>query len=129
MSNQFADVSIEVESSSSSSSPHTSLLANSSKLSTVVSPNAVLKSNNLPEPVYDDDHPAPFSWNPRDWATTLKDEVMSREGALSFAMTEKKRILYRAMFGEFLVTFLFLFIVQAVQINNGRQGISYKFRI
>ncbi|RKO95204.1 aquaporin-like protein, partial [Caulochytrium protostelioides] len=36
-------------------------------------------------------------------------------------MTEKRRVLLRAIFGEGLCSFLFFFIVMACAVNNGRQ--------
>jgi glycerol uptake facilitator-like aquaporin len=58
-----------------------------------------------------------WSWNPMDWYTGIKHEVTE----FDLAMTEKKRVMIRAVFGEGLVTFLFMFIVMATAVNNGRQ--------
>ncbi|KAL5040552.1 hypothetical protein BDEG_25049 [Batrachochytrium dendrobatidis JEL423] len=59
-----------------------------------------------------------FSWNPYDWYLGIKKETQE----FSFEMDEKKRVMFRAIFGEGLVTFLFLFIVEATAVNNGRQA-------
>jgi glycerol uptake facilitator-like aquaporin len=58
-----------------------------------------------------------WSWNPVDWYTGVKHELTD----FNLQMTEKKRVLIRAVFGEGLVTFLFMFIVMATAVNNGRQ--------
>ncbi|KND00014.1 uncharacterized protein SPPG_04360 [Spizellomyces punctatus DAOM BR117] len=63
------------------------------------------------------DAPGKFSWNPLEWIKEFQQDW--RE--FSWAMTEKRRVLLRAVFGEGLCTFLFLFIVEAVAVNNGRQ--------
>ncbi|KAJ3195495.1 hypothetical protein HK101_011931 [Irineochytrium annulatum] len=67
--------------------------------------------------VADDDAPGNFSWNPVDWYNDIKREFDD----FSWTMDEKKRVLLRAVLGEGLVTFLFLFIVEATGVNNGRQ--------
>ncbi|KAJ3333914.1 hypothetical protein HDU76_001395 [Blyttiomyces sp. JEL0837] len=72
-----------------------------------------------PEPEPDDDAPGYFSWNPMDWYLDLKKEI----DEFSWTLTEKKKVLLRAVFGEGLVTFLFLFIVEATAVNNGRQEV------
>ncbi|TPX43323.1 hypothetical protein SeLEV6574_g05136 [Synchytrium endobioticum] len=65
-----------------------------------------------------DDVPGKFiSWNPIDWYHDLQQEFTD----FSWEMTEKRRVLLRAVFGEGLCTFLFLFIVEAVSMNNSRQ--------
>ncbi|KAJ3233709.1 hypothetical protein HDU81_002031 [Chytriomyces hyalinus] len=64
-----------------------------------------------------DDAPGRFSWNPYDWYLDLKKEY----DEFTWEMDERKRVLLRAVFGEGLVTFLFLFIVEATAVNNGRQ--------
>jgi glycerol uptake facilitator-like aquaporin len=58
-----------------------------------------------------------WSWNPVDWYTGIKHEITD----FNIQMTEKKRVMIRAVFGEGLVTFLFMFIVMAIGVNNGRQ--------
>lgn len=58
-----------------------------------------------------------WSWNPLDWYHGVKTELSE----FNLQMTEKKRILIRAVLGEGLVTFLFMFIVMATSVNNGRQ--------
>ncbi|KAI9105523.1 aquaporin-like protein [Phlyctochytrium arcticum] len=63
------------------------------------------------------DAPGKFSWNPVDWIREFQRDYSE----FSWAMTEKRRVLLRAVFGEGLCTFLFLFIVEAVTVNNGRQ--------
>ncbi|KAI8823542.1 aquaporin-like protein [Fimicolochytrium jonesii] len=63
------------------------------------------------------DPPGKFSWNPMDWVKEFQQDYKE----FSWAMTEKRRVLLRAVFGEGLCTFLFLFIVEAVTVNNGRQ--------
>ncbi|KAJ3312850.1 hypothetical protein HDV04_002660 [Boothiomyces sp. JEL0838] len=60
-----------------------------------------------------------WSWNPVDWAKGIYHEITT----FNLEMTEKKRILLRAVFGEGLVTFLFLFIAMATAVNNGRQEV------
>ncbi|KAJ3299679.1 hypothetical protein HK104_007750 [Borealophlyctis nickersoniae] len=65
------------------------------------------------------DAPGKFSWNPRDWIREFQDDFKN----FSWAMTEKRRVLFRAVFGEGLCTFLFLFIVESTAVNNGRQEI------
>ncbi|KAJ3209380.1 hypothetical protein HDU82_000882 [Entophlyctis luteolus] len=65
----------------------------------------------------DDDAPGYFSWNPIDWYKDLKKEF----DEFTWVLDEKKRVLLRAVFGEGLVTFLFLFTVEATAVNNGRQ--------
>ncbi|KAJ1567523.1 hypothetical protein HK405_005672, partial [Cladochytrium tenue] len=95
----------------------------------------------------DEDAPGYFSWNPLDWYRDLKKEFDD----FSWTLTERKRVvgaqivpfglpmplpefsrpfnsrspgptqLFRAVFGEGLCTFLFLFIVEATAVNNGRQ--------
>ncbi|KAI8919433.1 aquaporin-like protein [Powellomyces hirtus] len=62
------------------------------------------------------DAPGYFSWNPLDWIKEFQGEFEE----FSWAMTEKRRVLLRAVFGEGLCTFLFLFVVEAVAVNNGR---------
>lgn len=69
---------------------------------------------------YDDDHPAPLSLNPVDWIRDIKHEIKT----FSWQMSERRRILMRAIAGEGLCTFLFLFIVEAVAINNSRQVVT-----
>ncbi|KAH6560726.1 hypothetical protein BASA50_007238 [Batrachochytrium salamandrivorans] len=59
-----------------------------------------------------------FSWNPYDWYLGIRREIQE----FSFTIDEKKRVMFRAIFGEGLVTFLFLFIVEATAVNNGRQA-------
>ncbi|KAJ3389054.1 hypothetical protein HDU92_001183 [Lobulomyces angularis] len=59
----------------------------------------------------------PLSLNPMDWYRDIKSEYEQ----FTWAMTEKKRVLLRAIFGEGLCTFLFLFTVMAASVNNGRQ--------
>ncbi|KAJ3026176.1 UNVERIFIED_CONTAM: hypothetical protein HDU68_006093 [Siphonaria sp. JEL0065] len=66
-----------------------------------------------------DDAPGYFSWNPIDWYKDLKKEF----DEFTWEMDERKRVLLRAVFGEGLVTFLFLFIVEATAVNNGRQEV------
>ncbi|KAI9340812.1 aquaporin-like protein [Obelidium mucronatum] len=73
----------------------------------------------VPEPDTFDDAPGYFSWNPIDWYKDLKKEF----DEFTWEMDEKKRVLLRAVFGEGLVTFLFLFIVEATAVNNGRQEV------
>ncbi|KAJ3123868.1 hypothetical protein HK100_011455 [Physocladia obscura] len=68
-------------------------------------------------PADDGDAPGYFSWNPIDWYTDLRKEF----DEFTWEMDERKRVLLRAVFGEGLVTFLFLFIVEATAVNNGRQ--------
>ena len=68
-------------------------------------------------PQFDDDHPAPISLNPLDWMRDIRDEIKN----FNFTMNERKRVLIRAIMGEGLVTFLFLFTVMAASVNNGRQ--------
>ncbi|KAJ3090206.1 hypothetical protein HK102_004412 [Quaeritorhiza haematococci] len=65
-----------------------------------------------------DDLPTQCSWNPVDWWKEIKSDFTD----FSWQMTEKRRVLLRAVFGEGLVTFLFLFIVEATVVNNGRQA-------
>ncbi|KAJ3271860.1 hypothetical protein HDV01_006145 [Terramyces sp. JEL0728] len=60
-----------------------------------------------------------WSWNPVDWAKGIYHEIAT----FNLEMTEKKRILLRAVFGEGLVTFLFLFVAMATAVNNGRQEV------
>ncbi|KAJ3214359.1 hypothetical protein HDU67_001747 [Dinochytrium kinnereticum] len=64
-----------------------------------------------------DDAPGRFSWNPVDWYREFRQEFEE----FTWTFDEKKRVLVRAVLGEGLVTFLFLFIVQATSVNNGRQ--------
>ncbi|KAL2915093.1 hypothetical protein HK105_205417 [Polyrhizophydium stewartii] len=59
-----------------------------------------------------------FSWNPYDWYLGIRREISE----FSFTMDEKKRVLIRAILGEGLVTFLFMFIVEGIAVNNGRQA-------
>ncbi|KAJ3109477.1 hypothetical protein HDU96_007193 [Phlyctochytrium bullatum] len=61
--------------------------------------------------------PGKFSWNPVDWYREFKQEW----DEFTWTFDEKKRVLVRAVLGEGLVTFLFLFIVMATSVNNGRQ--------
>ncbi|KAJ1556516.1 hypothetical protein HK405_002667, partial [Cladochytrium tenue] len=75
----------------------------------------VVRSGANAEP--DEDAPGYFSWNPLDWYRDLKKEFDD----FSWTLTERKRVLFRAVFGEGLCTFLFLFIVEATAVNNGRQ--------
>ncbi|KAI8812538.1 aquaporin-like protein [Cladochytrium replicatum] len=73
-----------------------------------------------PPPKIDDDFNdkiTTLSWNPATWIQDIKEEIRD----FSWQMNEKRRVLIRAIAGEGLVTFLFLFIVEAVQVNNGRQ--------
>ncbi|KAJ3187737.1 hypothetical protein HDU85_006130 [Gaertneriomyces sp. JEL0708] len=63
------------------------------------------------------DAPGQFSWNPVDWYSEFQNDWKE----FSWVMTEKRRVLFRAVFGEGLCTFLFLFVVEAVSINNIRQ--------
>ncbi|KAJ3103178.1 hypothetical protein HDU97_010311 [Phlyctochytrium planicorne] len=65
----------------------------------------------------EDDAPGKFSWNPLDWYREFKQEW----DEFTWTFDEKKRVLVRAVLGEGLVTFLFLFIVEATAVNNGRQ--------
>lgn len=58
-----------------------------------------------------------FSWNPFDWYLGIKKELSE----FNLDITEKKRVMFRAIFGEGLVTFLFMFTVMAIAVNNGRQ--------
>ena len=60
-----------------------------------------------------------WSWNPVDWVYGIYHEI--RDFRNNFVLTERKRTMYRAIMGEGLVTFLFMFIVMATSINNGRQ--------
>ncbi|KAJ3015954.1 hypothetical protein HKX48_004293 [Thoreauomyces humboldtii] len=62
------------------------------------------------------DAPGTFSWNPMDWIKEFQQDY----NEFSWAMSEKRRVLLRAVFGEGLCTFLFLFVVEAVSVNNGR---------
>ncbi|TPX37241.1 hypothetical protein SmJEL517_g01104 [Synchytrium microbalum] len=72
----------------------------------------------LVEPMEIDDAPGKFmSWNPMDWYAEIQKELHE----FSWEMTERRRVLLRAVFGEGLCTFLFLFIVEAVTMNNSRQ--------
>lgn len=73
----------------------------------------------IPNDNVDDDAPGYFSWNPIDWYKDLRREF----DEFTWTMDEKKRVLLRAVFGEGLVTFLFLFIVEATAVNNGRQEV------
>ncbi len=61
-----------------------------------------------------------WSWNPIDWYHGIVHEL--KDFRSTFVMTERKRIMYRAIAGEFLVTYLFMFIVMATAVNNGRQA-------
>ncbi|KAJ3306822.1 hypothetical protein HDV03_003859 [Kappamyces sp. JEL0829] len=61
-----------------------------------------------------------WSWNPVDWYLGIKHEMQT----FSLEITEKKRVMIRAVCGEFLVTFLFMFIVMSTAISNGRQANS-----
>ena len=68
-----------------------------------------------------------FSWNPVDWYLGIKKELSE----FNLDITERKRVvryfipihlqMFRAIFGEGLVTFLFMFVVMATAVNNGRQ--------
>ncbi|KAJ3050675.1 hypothetical protein HK097_008328 [Rhizophlyctis rosea] len=64
------------------------------------------------------DAPGKFSWNPVDWFKEFYADFQT-EG---WKITEKRRVLLRAVFGEGLCTFLFLFIVEATSVNNSRQA-------
>ncbi|KAJ3412180.1 hypothetical protein HDV05_001155 [Chytridiales sp. JEL 0842] len=81
----------------------------------VTSPEAVVIPVKNEE--FDEDAPGYFSWNPIDWYNELKREILG----FNFTMTEKKRVLLRAILGEGLCTFLFMFTVEATGVNNGRQ--------
>ncbi|KAJ1564515.1 hypothetical protein HK096_007600 [Nowakowskiella sp. JEL0078] len=73
-----------------------------------------------PPPAVDDDFSdkiTAFSWNPVVWVEDIKKEFED----FSWQMNEKRRVLLRAIFGEGLCTLLFMFIVEAVVVNNGRQ--------
>eukprot|EP00842_Homolaphlyctis_polyrhiza_P006362 jgi/Hompol1/6727/HPOL_005060-RA len=59
-----------------------------------------------------------FSWNPYDWYLGIRKEIEE----FSFTIDERKRVMFRAIFGEGLVTFLFMFIVEGTAVNNGRQS-------
>ena len=59
-----------------------------------------------------------WSWNPKDWYTGFIDEGKE----FYHDITEPNHTLLRAIFGEGLCTFLFLFIVEATVVNNGRQS-------
>ncbi|KAJ3083666.1 aquaporin-like protein [Rhizoclosmatium globosum] len=85
--------------------------------SSPVKGDAIVVVPDVPAP--DDDAPGYFSWNPIDWYKDLKKEF----DEFTWTMDEKKRVLLRAVFGEGLVTFLFLFIVEATAVNNGRQEV------
>ncbi|KAJ3066423.1 hypothetical protein HDU98_010299 [Podochytrium sp. JEL0797] len=93
------------------------IMASSSSASSPVKETAIVVAP-LDTPV-DDDAPGYFSWNPIDWYKDLKREF----DEFTWVMDEKKRVLLRAVFGEGLVTFLFLFIVEATAVNNGRQEV------
>ncbi|KAI9204424.1 aquaporin-like protein [Polychytrium aggregatum] len=64
-----------------------------------------------------EDHPGPLSLNPVDWVSAIRQDIKD----WSWEMTERKRVLLRAVFGEGLCTFLFLFTVEATVVNNSRQ--------
>ncbi|KAI8846589.1 aquaporin-like protein [Chytridium lagenaria] len=68
-------------------------------------------------PKGESDAPGRFSWNPLDWYKEFKQEFEE----FTWTFDEKKRVLIRAVLGEGLVTYLFLFIVMATAVNNGRQ--------
>ncbi|KAI8622767.1 aquaporin-like protein [Chytriomyces sp. MP71] len=78
---------------------------------------AIIVAPSVDEAETFDDAPGYFSWNPIDWYKDLKREY----DEFTWTMDERKRVLLRAVFGEGLVTFLFLFIVEATAVNNGRQ--------
>ncbi|KAJ3035540.1 hypothetical protein HDV00_003694 [Rhizophlyctis rosea] len=63
------------------------------------------------------DPPGKFSWNPMDWWKEFYSDFKTG----TWKVTEKRRVLLRAVFGEGLCTFLFLFIVEATSVNNSRQ--------
>ncbi|KAJ3122367.1 hypothetical protein HK098_002920 [Nowakowskiella sp. JEL0407] len=79
----------------------------------------IIVNAQAPPPVDDDfnDKITSFSWNPLTWGEDIKNEFKE----FSWQMNEKRRVLLRAIFGEGLCTLLFMFIVEAVQVNNGRQ--------
>jgi glycerol uptake facilitator-like aquaporin len=60
-----------------------------------------------------------WSWNPVDWYRGVLRELSH----CNLQMTEKKRGLIRAVLGEGLVTFIFMFVVMATRVNNARQEI------
>lgn len=76
----------------------------------------VLRSSSAPDEAALEDK-GDFTLNPLEWVKGIQKDVSE----FSWEMTERKRVLMRAVFGEGLVTFLFLFIVEATAVNNTRQ--------
>jgi hypothetical protein len=66
-----------------------------------------------------------WSWNPVDWYHGIVREI--RDFKSNFEMTERKKVMYRAILGEGLVTFLFMFIVMVHVFNKGNLCKSRSF--
>ena len=61
-----------------------------------------------------------WSWNPLDWLSALRREITT----FSLKMTPRRKVLFKAVAGEGLCTFLFMFVVMATAVNNGRQQVQ-----
>lgn len=62
-----------------------------------------------------------WSWDPKVWLSGLCYEF--NHFSDNFVVTDKSRLLYRAILGEFLVTWIQLFILMGSLVNNNRQDI------